>query len=102
MGRSLGLSPARVFLTITLPLARRGLAAAGVLGFGRALGEFGATMLVAGDVAGETRTLAIAIFDHVQEHRDRAALQLVGVTLVLAFAIVWLANRWTRTKDEER
>ena len=57
MGRSLGLSRTRVFLTITLPLARRGLFAALVLGFGRALGEFGATVIIAGNIPGKTQTL---------------------------------------------
>lgn len=98
MGRSLGLSRTRVFLTVTLPLARRGLLAAALLGFGRAVGEFGATMLVAGNVEGETRTLALAIHDHVQNHRDEAAMQLVGLCLVLAFALVWAVERLTRER----
>lgn len=93
MGRSLGLGRARVALTITLPLARRGLLAALVLGFGRALGEFGATMLVAGDLPGETRTLALAIYDRYQQHRDAEVLVLVGWTLVLAFVTIAVAER---------
>lgn len=93
MGRSLGLGRVRVAFTITLPLARRGILAALVLGFGRALGEFGATMLVAGDLPGETRTLALAIYDRYQQHRDAEALELVGWTLVLAFATIAVAER---------
>ncbi len=62
MGRTLGLGPVRTFVTITLPLARRGLLAAALLGFARALGEFGATVIVAGNIPGRTQTLALAIF----------------------------------------
>ena len=80
----------------------RGLLAALILGFGRALGEFGATMLVAGDVAGETRTLSIAIFDHYQQHEDGQSLQLVGVTLLLAFALLFFAERLSRGSGVER
>ena len=89
MGRTLGMGPLRVFKEITLPLARRGLLAAGVLGFSRALGEFGATVIVAGNIPGKTQTLALAIFNDLQIGRDEEARLLVGITAALAFVAVW-------------
>jgi molybdate transport system permease protein len=96
MGRSLGLSRARVFASITLPLARRGLLAAAVLGFGRALGEFGATVVVAGNVPGRTQTLALAIFDDIQLGRDQRASQLLVVCTLIAFAVIFTVERLQR------
>jgi molybdate transport system permease protein len=89
MARTLGLGPLRAFASVTLPLASRGLAAAAVLGFTRALGEFGATVIVAGNIPGRTQTLALAIFSDMQVGRDAEAMTLVGVTVVLAFAALW-------------
>ncbi len=88
VARTLGLGPTRTFMEITLPLARRGLLAAAVLGFSRALGEFGATIIVAGNIPGRTQTLALAIFSEMQIGHDRKALALVIMTVVLAFAAV--------------
>jgi molybdate transport system permease protein len=89
LARTLGLGPTRVFAAVTLPLARRGLFAAGLLGFARALGEFGATVIVAGNIPGRTQTLALAIFSDLQAGDDRRALWLVGVTVAMAFAVVF-------------
>lgn len=89
LARTLGFGPLRVFLAVTLPLARRGLLAAAILGFSRALGEFGATIIVAGNIPGRTQTLALAIFGEMQLGHDREALRLVGVTVILAFVAVW-------------
>lgn len=89
VARTLGLGRWRAFLGVTLPLARSGLLAAAILGFGRALGEFGATVIVAGNIPGRTQTLALAIFSDMQVGRDREALFLVGITVVLAFAAIW-------------
>ncbi len=100
MGHTLGLGRIRTFVEITLPLARRGLLAAMVLGFGRALGEFGATILVAGNIPGRTQTLSLAIFSDIQTGRDDDAKVLVAITVVLAFAAVWTVEwllRGTRT-----
>jgi len=96
MGRSLGLSRARVFATITLPLARRGLLAAAVLGFGRALGEFGATVVVAGNIPGRTQTLALAIFDDIQLGREERALALLLVSAAIAFLVIFSSERLQR------
>jgi molybdate transport system permease protein len=60
-----------------------------VLGFSRALGEFGATVIVAGNIPGKTQTLALAIFNEIQSGNDAQARVLVGITAVLAFASVW-------------
>jgi molybdate transport system permease protein len=100
VGDSLGLSRARVLATITLPLARRGLAAALALGFGRALGEFGATIVVAGNIPGRTQTLSLAIFNELQLGHDRRALELVALATLLAFAVLWLTERWLRKARE--
>jgi molybdate transport system permease protein len=99
MARALGLSRARTFATVTLPLAGRGLAAALVLACGRALGEFGATVIVAGNIPGRTQTLSIAIFDEIQLGHGRGALTLVGVACVLAFAALWTVERLTRPRS---
>jgi molybdate transport system permease protein len=98
MARTLGLGPWRTFLFVTLPLAKRGLLAAGVLGFSRALGEFGATIVVAGNIPGRTQTLPLAIFDELQLGRDEAALEIVGITVVLAFAALWAVELLVRRK----
>ena len=98
MARTLGLGPFRTFFEITLPLARRGLLAAGLLGFARALGEFGATVIVAGNIPGRTQTLALAIFSDLQSGDDRRALWLVGITVALAFAAVYAVEGLLRRR----
>jgi molybdate transport system permease protein len=102
MARTLGLPPRRVFATVTLPLARRGLAAAAMLGFARALGEFGATIIVAGNIPGRTQTLALAIFSDLQVGRDRQAMVLVAITVVVAFAALWTTEALLRKRRGER
>jgi len=96
MSRTLGNGRAHTFLRVTLPLARRGLVAALVLGFSRAVGEFGATVIVAGNIPGRTRTLALAIFSDIQIGRDDEAMTLLGVTVVLAFASMWAVEALLR------
>jgi len=93
MGRTLGMGPLRVLWEITLPMARRGLLASGVLGFSRALGEFGATVIVAGNIPGKTQTLALAIFNDIQIGQDDEARRLVGLTAALAFFAIWISER---------
>ena len=99
VARTLGAGPWRTFFTITLPLARRGLLAGGVLAFARALGEFGATVMIAGMIPGETITLSLGIYHEVQLGNDDAALVLLAVSVVLAFGAVamseWLLRRKT-------
>jgi molybdate transport system permease protein len=94
---TLGASPRRVFFTVTLPLAYRGVLAGAVLSFARALGEFGATILVAGNIPGRTNTLALSIYSDIQLGRDEHATYLLGISVLLAFGAVlaseWLAKR---------
>jgi molybdate transport system permease protein len=99
VARTLGLGPMRTFFEITLPLARRGLIAAGVLGFSRALGEFGATIIVAGNIPGRTQTLALGIFQEMQSGHDDAAMALVGITVAMAFATVWTVELLLRREN---
>jgi molybdate transport system permease protein len=96
LARTLGCGRAGAFFRVTLPLARRGVLSGTVLAFSRALGEFGATVMIAGNIPGRTRTLALAIFHENQVGRDDRALALVGVTVVLAFAALWTAERLHR------
>jgi molybdate transport system permease protein len=92
IARTLGASSWRVFWSITVPLAARGLVAGSILAFARALGEFGATIMVAGNIAGETSTLSLAIYQSVQMGDDTRAFRLVGISTVLAFAAVWTSE----------
>ena len=96
---TLGAGPARIFLTISLPLAWPGVLAGAVLGFSRAVGEFGATVMVAGALPGRTRTLAVAIYTFTETGQDRTAAMLIGVSVAIAFAAVWTANRIGRRPD---
>ena len=89
---TLGASPFRVFLTITFPLAIRGIIAGSVLAFARALGEFGATILVAGNIPGRTTTLSVSIYSDIQLGHDSDAFRLLVVSVVLAFAAVWISE----------
>ncbi len=86
IARTLGHGPLAAFFRVTLPLAWRGVMAGTVLAFSRALGEFGATVMIAGNIPGKTQTLALAIFHDSQVGRDDRALVLAGVTVALAFA----------------
>ena len=99
--RTLGASPLRVLFTITLPLATPGIIAGLVLAFARSLGEFGATITLAGNIPGESRTLPVAIYALTQTPGgDDAALRLVVISLVLSLAALagseWLNRRWSR------
>ena len=87
-GRVMGLSEARVALRITLPLASRGIGAGVALGFARALGDFGATVMVAGNIPGQTQTLPIAVYDAVQAGDDATAR--TGSLVLGAIAVVVL------------
>jgi molybdate transport system permease protein len=93
LARTLGASEWRVFWSVTLPLARRGILGGALLAFARALGEFGATILVAGNIPGRTQTLALAIYQDVQLGRDARALELVAVSTLIAFVAVWAGER---------
>jgi molybdate transport system permease protein len=98
IARTLGASDARVFFTITLPLAARGIAGGMLLAFARAVGEFGATILVAGNIPGRTTTLSLAIYNLVQLGRDADAFRLLGVSVLIAFAAVWITEAVLRRR----
>jgi len=93
MAASLGASPRRVFWTITLPLAKRSLIAGGLLAFSRALGEFGATVVVAGSIPGRTLTLPVAIYAATETGQDARATAMLAISVTMAFGAVWISNR---------
>ena len=99
--RTLGAGILRVALTITVPLAYRGILAGLLLGFVRAVSEFGATIIVAGNIPGKTQTLPLAIFTSVQTGKDEQALRLVGVTVALAF-VTLVVHNWLLARDRTR
>jgi molybdate transport system permease protein len=98
IARTLGCTPTAAFFRVTLPLAWRGVLAGTILAFSRALGEFGATVMIAGNIPGKTRTLALAIFHDSQIGRDDRAMALAGVTIVLAFTALWLTEWISRRR----
>jgi molybdate transport system permease protein len=91
--RTLGADGARAFLTVQLPLATRGIVASLMLAFARSLGDFGVTLMVAGNIPGETQTAALAIYDAIQGNRDAEALGLVAVLSALAIGILYTVNK---------
>jgi molybdate transport system permease protein len=91
--RVLGVSEAGVFFRVTLPLAWRGIMAGVLLAFARALGEFGATLMVAGSIPGKTQTLSIAVYEAVQAGQDDTANLLVLITSALCITVLLLAGR---------
>ena len=91
--RLMGCSEWTVFWRITLPLSIRGLVAGGVLGFVRALGDFGATLMVAGNIPGRTRTAALALYDATILGEAARARTLVAVLGAVAVAAIWFAGR---------
>ena len=93
--RTLGASPFRVFWTVTLPLSYRGILSGMVLAFARGLGEFGATIIVAGNIPGRTQTIPLAIFNYIQVGKDADAAGLVVVATIVSFAALWIAERLT-------
>jgi len=94
---TLGASPLKIFFVITIPLAYKGIVAGALLAFSRALGEFGATILLAGNIPGRTQTLSLAIFNFVQTGKETEAYTLLGITVILAFAFVWCSEWLLRT-----
>jgi molybdate transport system permease protein len=98
IARTLGAGNWRVFFTITVPLAARGIIGGMLLAFARALGEFGATIMIAGSIPGKTQTISLAIFQNVQLGEDDVAYRLLGVSVVLAFIAVWCSEFFLRRK----
>jgi molybdate transport system permease protein len=94
--RTLGLNPLRAFIRVTLPVARRGVLAATALAFARALGDFGVTIMIAGNIPGKTQTASVAIYDAVQAGRENEAFTLSVIVSILAVAMLYLINRLGR------
>jgi molybdate transport system permease protein len=93
--RNLGASELRLFWRVTLPLVRRSILAAAALAFARSLGDFGVTLMIAGNIPGRTQTVAVAIYDAVEAGRGNVALVLVLIVSAIALVILSLANRLT-------
>jgi len=96
VARTLGAGTWRVFLTITLPLAWPGILAGLVLGLARSVGEFGATVILAGNIPGETTTLSLALYRAVELGHDDEALLYLAFCLIIAFGALWLSERLAR------
>ena len=97
--RTLGAGPVRAFFTVQLPLAGRGVIAALMLAFARALGDFGVTLMVAGDIPGETQTASLSIYDAIQSHRETDALVTVIVLTAVATLLLYTVNKLTAKTD---
>lgn len=100
--RVLGVSELAIFFRITLPLAWRGILAGVLLAFARALGEFGATLMVAGSIPGRTQTLSIAVYEAVQAGKDDTANMLVVITSVVCVVVLLSASRLAPGRVSER
>ena len=96
--RVLGKNGMQVFWHVTFPLARRGILAGSMLAFARALGEFGATLMVAGSLPGETQTLSIAVYEAVQLGDDYTANFLVLITSIVCISILLTSNHFLRPR----
>ena len=94
--RSLGAGPFKTFFSVTVPLAHRGILAAALLAFARGLGEFGATIVVAGSIPGKTQTMPLLIFNRIQLGDDAAAVRLIVASLVLALLALTIHQRLVR------
>lgn len=101
LARTLGASETRVFFTITLPLAARGIISGALLAFARAVGEFGATILVAGNIPGRTTTLSVAIYNNVQLGHDDVAFRLLLVAVLIAFAAAGISEFLLRRRPRD-
>ena len=100
--RVLGVSELAIFFRITLPLAWRGILAGVLLAFARALGEFGATLMVAGSIPGKTQTLSIAVYEAVQAGKDDTANMLVVITSIVCVVVLLTASRLAPGRINER
>ena len=101
-GRVLGISDLALFFRVTLPLASRGILAGVLLAFARALGEFGATLMIAGSIPGQTQTLSIAIYEAVQAGDDGMAGMLVAITSMTCVVVLWLASYLLQSSERKQ
>jgi molybdate transport system permease protein len=98
--RTLGATPLRAFFTIQLPLATRGIVAALMLAFARSIGDFGVTLMVAGDIPGKTKTASLAIFDAMQAQREGEATRMVIVLTALVGALLYAVGKLTARRSD--
>lgn len=96
--RTLGATPMRAFMTVQLPLAVRGIIAALMMGFARAIGEFGVTLLIGGNIEGKTRTAPIAIYDAILALREGDAAKMVVVLTLLVVVLLYGVTKLTRER----
>lgn len=96
--RSLGASEKRIFFKILIPMAFPGIISGLVLSFTRALGEFGATLMIAGNIPGKTQTIPIAIYFAVDSGDMKTANILVGIVVCFSFTVVYILNRWNKKR----
>src|ERR687884_143938 len=94
--RTLGLNGRRIFFRVTLPLATRGVLAVTALAFARALGDFGVTIMIAGNIPGKTQTASVAIYDAVQAGRDNEAFTLAVIVSLIAVVMLYFINHFGR------
>jgi molybdate transport system permease protein len=97
--RTLGATPLRAFFTVSVPLAGRGIVAGAMLGFARALGDFGVTLMVAGNLPGETQTASLAIYDAIQGGRDADAAGMIAVLTAFAILVLYAVNKLSGARD---
>lgn len=100
--RTLGAGEWQIFVTVTLPLAWPGIVAGIVLSFARALGEFGATLMIAGNIPGQTQTIPLAIYFAVESGDTGTAQILGGIMAVFSFAIIFGLNYWTKWRKQRQ
>lgn len=99
--RTLGARPLRAFLSVQLPLAARGIVASLMLAFARSLGDFGVTLMVAGDIPGQTQTAALAIYDAIQAHRESDAASMVFILTGLVVVLLYVVGKLTARRGAD-
>ncbi len=96
--RVLGAGPVRTLMSVRIPMAARGIAAAAILAFARSIGDFGLTLMIAGNIPGETRTASLAIYDALQSGDETAAAQYAMILTALSISILYGATKLTRQR----
>ena len=100
--RTLGATRLRAFFSVQLPLATRGIVAALMLAFARAVGDFGVTLMVAGNIPGKTRTASLAIYGAIEAQREEEAGAMVAVLTALVLGLLYAVGKLTARRSEER
>ena len=98
--RTLGMSEEKIFWKIIFPLAKSGILAGAILSFARALGEFGATIMLAGNIPGKTQTMSTAIYSAVQANDQETAFVWAGIIIVVSLMVMVLMNYWLKQQQK--